>query len=168
MRVTIQTLGTRGDVQPYVALARALQSRGHDVQLAAPEQFDGFITDQGVEFAGLPGEFLALLETPEGKAAVAGSKGFGAGFKLLNHVRPMMTELLMRCWQSAQAFRPDVIIHHPKSLGSPHIAQALNIPHVLASPLPGFTPTSDFPARSTSPGTSARSSGKCWRRTTAS
>lgn len=43
MRVAIETLGSRGDVQPYVALALALLARGHDVQLAAPAQFQDFV-----------------------------------------------------------------------------------------------------------------------------
>ena len=36
MRIAIHTLGTRGDVQPYLALAIGLKSRGHDVLMAAP------------------------------------------------------------------------------------------------------------------------------------
>jgi UDP:flavonoid glycosyltransferase YjiC (YdhE family) len=36
MRVAIHTLGTRGDIQPYIALALGLIERGHRVQLAAP------------------------------------------------------------------------------------------------------------------------------------
>lgn len=43
MRVAIQTLGTRGDVQPYMALSLGLMARGHTVQLAAPSQFDALV-----------------------------------------------------------------------------------------------------------------------------
>jgi UDP:flavonoid glycosyltransferase YjiC (YdhE family) len=94
MRIAIQTLGTRGDVQPYLSLARGLKEQGHQVQIAAPEQFVAFAIRHGVPFAPLPGEFLALLNTPEGKAAVAGGTGFTAGLKLLKHVRPLMRRLL--------------------------------------------------------------------------
>ena len=41
MRFSIHTLGTRGDVQPYLALARGLLARGHKVLLVAPAQFAG-------------------------------------------------------------------------------------------------------------------------------
>ncbi|WP_309086187.1 glycosyltransferase [Chelativorans sp.] len=61
MRFAIETLGTRGDVQPYLALAMGLMARGHEVQLAAPVQFTDMAAEYGVPFAGLPGEFLALL-----------------------------------------------------------------------------------------------------------
>ena len=39
MRVAIHTLGTRGDVQPYLALALGLKQAGHEVLIAAPFQF---------------------------------------------------------------------------------------------------------------------------------
>jgi UDP:flavonoid glycosyltransferase YjiC (YdhE family) len=146
MRFAIETLGTRGDVQPYIALALGLIARGHEVQLAAPIQFADMVADRGVPFAALPGEFLALLDTPEGKAAIAGGRGFGAGFKLLKHVRPLMRRLLDEEWQAVRRFRPDVLVYHPKSVGSPDMAAALGIPHVLASPIPGFSPTSEFPS----------------------
>ena len=144
MRIAIETLGTRGDVQPYLALARGLLARGHDVQLAAPVQF-GEMVAQHVGFIPLPGEFLALMDTPEGKAAIAGGEGFAAGFKLLKYVRPLIRRLLDEEWNAVRDFRPDLILYHPKSLGSPSMATALNVPHVLASPLPGFTATSAFP-----------------------
>lgn len=146
MRIAIQTLGTRGDVQPYLALSLELARRGHDVQVAAPLQFEAMVAGRGLRFAPLPGEFLALLNTPDDKAAIAGSRGFRAGLKLLGHVRPLMRRLLDAEWAAVRAFGPDVILHHPKSLASPHMAEALGCPYVLASPLPGFTPTSAFPS----------------------
>ena len=119
MRVAIETLGTRGDVQPYVALARALIARGHDVQLAAPEQFADFAQANGVPFVGLPGEFLALMDSPEGKAAIGAGKGFSPGFKLLKHVRPMMMRLLEEEWSAVRSYRPD---------GSDPSSEVLRIP----------------------------------------
>lgn len=145
MRVAIQTLGTRGDVQPYVALAKGLAARGHEVVLAGPEQYESLAGAHGIAYHGLPGEFLALLETPEGKAAVAGGQGFSAGFKLLKHVRPMMSRLLADEWRGLTDFRPDAIVHHPKSITAPYAAARLDVPLLLASPLPGLTPTSAFP-----------------------
>jgi sterol 3beta-glucosyltransferase len=145
VRICIQTLGTRGDVQPYLALARGLMARGHEVQLAAPEQFADFAGETRVAFAPLPGEILALLDTSEGKAAIAGGAGFSAGFRLLKHARPLIQRLLDAEWQVVKSFSPDLILYHPKSIAAPHIAERLEVPTILASPLPGFTPTSAFP-----------------------
>ncbi|AEQ50612.1 glycosyltransferase [Pelagibacterium halotolerans] len=144
-RIAITTMGTRGDVQPYIALARGLVGQGHRVILLAPEQFDGLVAGYDIPFAPLPGDLLALLDTQEGKMAVGSSKGFGAGLKLLKHMRPLGERLLDAEWAAIRAFVPDLIVHHPKSFGTPHMAEALGCQYMLASPLPGFTPTSDFP-----------------------
>ncbi|MEP7240761.1 MAG: glycosyltransferase [Devosia sp.] len=146
MRIAIHTLGTRGDMQPYVALALGLRARGHEVQIAAPARFADFATGRGLGFAPLPAEFLEMMNTPEGKAAIGGGEGFSAGFKLLKQARPLMRSLLDLEWAAAKSFSPQVIVGHPKSLAAPHIGEALGIPAVLASPLPGFTPTSAFPS----------------------
>jgi sterol 3beta-glucosyltransferase len=145
MRIAIQTLGTRGDVQPYVALALGLMREGHTVQMAAPVQYGALPQERGVPFAPLPGDFLALIDTPEGKAAIAGGEGFSAGFKLLKHIKPLMRDLMDEELRGLRSFAPDIIIYHPKSIVSPLIADALNCAAFLASPLPGFTPTSAFP-----------------------
>jgi sterol 3beta-glucosyltransferase len=147
MRVAIHTLGTRGDVQPYVALARGLIRAGHVVSLAAPAQFEDFVGSYGVDFASLPREFLDLMDDPEARAFMAGSKGgFGTGFKMLKKVGPVMMRLFDQEWEAARAFGPDLIVFHPKALAAPHIAERLAVPVVLASPLPGFTPTAAFPS----------------------
>jgi sterol 3beta-glucosyltransferase len=53
VKVLNMTLGTRGDVQPFVALARGLGGAGHEAVLAAPHRFAAFVRDRGVDFAGI-------------------------------------------------------------------------------------------------------------------
>lgn len=146
MRISLHTLGTRGDVQPFIALACALKALGHDVQLAAPSQFAASASARSIAFTELPAGFLELLDSPEGKAAVAGGQGFSAGFKLLKHVKPLMADMMRKEWDAARYFRPDVIVAHPKSISIPHVAEALQKPFVMASPVPGLTPTRTFPS----------------------
>ncbi|CAN1722526.1 sterol 3beta-glucosyltransferase [Hyphomicrobium sp. 1Nfss2.1] len=126
-------------------MALGLQARGHDVQLAAPRQFAATAEKHGICFAALPGELLNLIGTPEGKAALTRGKGFGAGLGLLKHARPLMRDLLDADWNAVRSFAPDLLIYHPKSLAIPHISELIGVPCMLASPLPGFTPTSAFP-----------------------
>ena len=146
MRVSIHTYGTRGDVQPYVALALGLKEAGHEPLIAGPEQFAAFVRGHGVGFAPLPGEMLALIDDPAAQAVLEGSSGFGGGLKLIGRIRPAMGRLLAAEWQVAKDARPDLLVHHPKSLAAPGIGEKLGIPAVLASPLPGFTPTAAFPS----------------------
>ena len=146
MRVAIHTYGTRGDVQPFVAFALALRSAGHDVQLAGPVQYASLAKDREIAYVALPGDLVALIDTPEGKAAIEGGEGFAAGLRLLKNIRPLIEGLLLAEWEAARDFRPDAIVYHPKSLAALHIAERLGSIPILAAPLPVLTPTSAFPS----------------------
>ena len=146
MRVSIHTYGTRGDVQPFVALALGLKAAGHEPVIAGPEQFTGFVEGYGIAYQPLPGEMLALIDDPAAQAVLEGSSGFAGGLKLIGRMRPAMDRMLVAEWEAAAEAAPDILVHHPKSLAAPSIAEKLGIPAVLASPLPGFTPTSAFPS----------------------
>ena len=58
MKIAIHTLGTRGDLQPYLALSRGLVARGHEVLIAAPAQFEKDVAREAVGFSALPAAFL--------------------------------------------------------------------------------------------------------------
>ncbi len=144
MRLAIHTLGTRGDVQPYVALARGLMAAGCEVVLATAARFEGFVRARGVPFAPLPDVFLDLMDTPEGRAALSGRKTLTWTLRMVRQVRPLMRSLLDAQWASVGG--ADAIIYHPKALGSVHIAERLGIPAFCAFTLPGMTPTRAFPS----------------------
>lgn len=138
MRIVIMTAGSRGDVQPFVALAKGLQHAGHDVSLCTAATFEGFIASHGVRYAYMNDDLLRLIDTPEGKAALEGGSKLG----LIRKVQPMMRKLLNDEWAAAQG--AEAIIYHPKTLGGYHIAEKLNIPAFMSVPLPLYTPTSAF------------------------
>jgi hypothetical protein len=50
MQIMIIAGGSRGDVQPYVALGVGLQAAGHTVRILAPMNFRELITAHGLEF----------------------------------------------------------------------------------------------------------------------
>lgn len=61
MRVTILAIGTRGDVQPYVALGLRLQDCGDEVCLATHQMFEHLVTDAGLPFSSVAGNPKAVL-----------------------------------------------------------------------------------------------------------
>lgn len=142
-RIAIHTLGTCGDVQPYVALGQGLHEAGHQVCLATSPQFESFVTGYGLEFAPLPGDLVDLLGTPLGQQAVSGRHRLRALFTLMRQIRPMYRRLLDAQWDACNEI--DAIVYHPKAIGGVHIAEKLGIPAFLALPLPGLTPTRAFP-----------------------
>jgi UDP:flavonoid glycosyltransferase YjiC (YdhE family) len=68
MRTTLVVFGSRGDIQPHMAFALALQEAGHTVTYATHRAFEGFVNDFGVPFAPLAGDPLdaeqVLISTP--------------------------------------------------------------------------------------------------------
>ena len=52
MKVTILTLGSRGDVQPYIALAREMIKIGHEVVICTGATFQHFI--EKIRFPFIP------------------------------------------------------------------------------------------------------------------
>ncbi|MFB4279622.1 glycosyltransferase [Nonomuraea sp. MTCD27] len=71
MRPLLITVGSRGDVQPYLALARGLLAAGHRPVLAAPRRFAPLAAAHGVEFAPLNDEMLALQDSVQGQGVRA-------------------------------------------------------------------------------------------------
>jgi UDP:flavonoid glycosyltransferase YjiC (YdhE family) len=53
MHASLATMGTDGDVFPYIGLAVLLRSRGHQVTLAAPEPYRDLVADLGLDFRPL-------------------------------------------------------------------------------------------------------------------
>jgi hypothetical protein len=82
MRVLLSTYGTRGDVEPFVALAKALKARGHDVALCTPTGFRDTVERHGVPYAHMDNAVLelteAILRAPTRAEQRRLFKGFGA------------------------------------------------------------------------------------------
>ena len=149
MKVLVITVGSRGDVQPYVALGKGLQAAGHAVTVATCSSFEPFITDHGLEYGYLNDDFLMLLDSAEGRAAMEDGSGvLGAiktNIRLAQQANPINRGLLRDAWEAARQVNPDVIVYHPKALAGPHLAEKLGVPAVLALPVPTHVPTGDFP-----------------------
>src|SRR5690349_7107878 len=63
MRILLATLGTAGDVHPFVGIGIALKQRGHDVVLATNGHFEAGIRQAGLAFAsiGAPEEYRQAI-----------------------------------------------------------------------------------------------------------
>ena len=71
MLITLLTAGTRGDVQPYIALGVKLKQKGYKIRLAASKTFKDLVTGYGLEFYSLPGDLTTLIKDPKLKGAMA-------------------------------------------------------------------------------------------------
>ncbi|MFJ6279143.1 glycosyltransferase [Arthrobacter subterraneus] len=139
MHVLIMSFGTRGDIQPYAALAGELARTGHDVTLAVPEGFAELVPHAGPgTITHRPAGSTMLRLVQEVMPELSGPRH---ALRTLGIMTSAMRELNTECWAAAQSARPDVVVYHPKCLAGPHISEALGVPGVLSLPLPFFTPT---------------------------
>jgi vancomycin aglycone glucosyltransferase len=90
MRILLASIGSRGDVQPALALGVALKAAGHAVIVGAPPDFEAWAQGLGLEFASSGHSMQSLIE--ENKAALTNPLRIGKAIRevLLEHVPPMM------------------------------------------------------------------------------
>ena len=146
MKVLIMTLGTRGDVQPFIALARGLLAAGHEVVLAAPQRFAGFVAGHEVPFAGVDDGPMRLMDDPAVAGVIEG--GVRARLRQVRTMPAMFTQLLADCWAIAShgaGAGADVVVHNGQIIAGQHVAEKLGVPAVLALPIPMYVPTGGFP-----------------------
>lgn len=149
MRILIATIGTRGDVQPYLALARGLKAAGHDVALCTCERYAPWISQFGVTHLPLDDSLLRLLESPAGRLLIGQLDSVWGGLRtawsVLQQVRPMNERLVTDAWTASEVWRPDLIVYHPKLFCMPAISARRGIPAVLAPLIPMQVATGDAP-----------------------
>ena len=139
MRILLLTAGSRGDVEPFLALGRRAAREGHVVRIGVTREFVGTATEAGLDVAPLDGDYQALVEA-QGVSAIAAMRAYRST------IAPMMAGILRSAAEAAVAFRPDVIVHHPKILSADLAAAHLGVPTVLVEMVPVSTPTAAFPA----------------------
>ncbi|GME63925.1 hypothetical protein C8J57DRAFT_1469696 [Neofusicoccum parvum] len=151
LNIVIQVVGSRGDVQPFVALGCELQKHGHRVRLATHDVFDDFVRKSGLEFypiGGDPAELMAYMVKNPG--LIPNIKTLRQGD--IQRKRTMVAEMLHGCWKSCvepdplsdAPFVADAIIANPPSFAHIHCAQALGIPVHLMFTMP-WSSTRAFP-----------------------
>lgn len=146
MHLVIVTSGSRGDVQPYLALALRAQRAGHRVTLATHEVFRGWIGGFGVPFRALHGDPKRMLSAPGADAWLAGgsraglfrfAREFGREFTSL--IDGLLTDLV------AVTADADLVVHGAVCMAATQLQELRGMP-VMAGWLAPLTPTRAFPA----------------------
>ena len=143
MNITIISLGTRGDVQPYVALGLGLKKAGHHVKLATHVEFSSFVTDYGLDFSPVEGNIQALLDGDAGKGMLgSGNNKFDFFRHFAALAKPLMKKIMVDSWEACQG--ADVILNSLFGMfAAKSIAERLGIPYYPAMIFPE-TPTKVF------------------------
>jgi sterol 3beta-glucosyltransferase len=145
MQITILALGSRGDVQPLLALAVGLQLTGrHEVSFVTSNDFERVVRNHGVNFFSLGVNARELLGTEAAWDVLESGRNVIQGmWQIVRMMRPTLEQLVGRVWQASQT--AEAIIFSTLGIGAYHIAEKQRLPCFWALPFPFFNRTRSFP-----------------------
>jgi vancomycin aglycone glucosyltransferase len=133
MRVLLSTIGSRGDVQPLVALAWQLKALGQEVRLCVPPDFRDWI-----EGLGMPVTPIGPELRPTGKASPSAAR------PTPEQRRQMMEGTVATQFETiaAAAQSCDVIVGATAlQIAASSVAESMGIPYVFAAYCPAVLPS---------------------------
>jgi sterol 3beta-glucosyltransferase len=144
MDIGIYTYGTRGDLQPYVALALGLINKGHNVTISATEDFTDFVEGFNIPFQPLFGNAEAMMNSAEGQSILKSGnpiKLMKYYFKVLHDTRTPLRKSYLDAISKV-----DYIIANSMTLPIVSaIAEKQNKKIALTYFMPPIVPTREFP-----------------------
>lgn len=148
MKITIFAAGSRGDIQPCIALGRGLQEAGYAVRLAAPENFADFVRGHGLDFDPLRGDVQQVMASETGRAVM--ETGGGNPLRSIGAIRTLIAPIVQAMCADVHAACQDtdalICLGIFAAFGQ-SVAEALHIPILHVEPAP-LLPTRAFPAPS--------------------
>ena len=144
MKIAIMAMGSRGDVQPYIALGKGLKAAGHFVRLITHQNFERLVTSHGLEFYPVKGDVQAVLESPEMLKLLEQGNFLAINAHTAKLVRSAAIDWAQDGIAACRGI--DLLVAGVGGLYlSIALAQKLNIRFLQAYIFP-FTPTTAFPA----------------------
>jgi sterol 3beta-glucosyltransferase len=132
--VTILTMGSRGDVQPYVAIGRGLGAAGYAVRIATLKPFRDFIRSYGLDFCAIPDPLASPEQSDEWKKWQSSDAAFWDKLRalraILRQARPALVRNLDACVEACRGSH--LILSSFTGFPGAPVAKLLGIPHVWA------------------------------------
>ena len=120
MKIILISIGTRGDIEPFLAIGEILKEKGHQVICAFPEQFSSLVEDSNMEFASLGPKFIEMLDSDVGKAILgdigSGLKKIIAYIKFARNSTDINRELIKKQYELIESENPDRIVYNGKAI----------------------------------------------------
>lgn len=141
--VVIFAAGSRGDVQPCLALGRALTRQGDAVRLLASARYQHLNDATGVDFHPLSADPAEIIESAEGQELLASRRNPAAFIRSLSRVlRPRIGQILEQTRAAAEG--ADLVLAPTLGFLGVHLSQYLRVPHAIIHFQPS-QPTGMFP-----------------------
>lgn len=143
MPVTVLAAGSRGDVQPYLALAVGLKKEGYQVRFAANSNFAPLVARYGLEFFPIQVDSFEIIHNPRTRNWLESESAIRMALNTIRAVRPVVHQLLVDTFDACKG--NSLIIYNSYAL--PFIyyfGRYLDIPSIPATLHP--LPTRAYPA----------------------
>jgi sterol 3beta-glucosyltransferase len=147
MKIAITTLGSRGDLQPYIALGLGLKKVGYDVLIISAKNEEDFVRNYGLNFYALDVDIQQLMEGNSDVQEMAKGnnpiKFIVSHLKGSKNLKKLMVKTQGEIWNAC--LDADLIIFHPGMPIGYFIAELNNKKSVLVNPFP-VVATKDYPS----------------------
>src|SRR4051794_32570616 len=125
MRVLITATGSHGDINPFIAVGRALLARGHEVVFVANPYYGPQVEEAGLGFLPL-GELFDLKTLSQYPDVMHPRKG---GKLVINDwLLPFADEMMRKLPGMLDEVKPDVVLHHHIAFAAPWVCAKRGIP----------------------------------------
>lgn len=151
MRITAFSLGSYGDVMPFIILGKELIKRGYDYNVATYENFKDKVIGEGVGYKKISGDAEEMVAVLLGNSNNGASEGMNGISYLLNKYPKAYEDFYAACKES------DLVIYMQFGAPAYHFAEKMGIPAIRSLVFP-FEKTKKYCAISE---TMRRDSLKC-------
>jgi UDP:flavonoid glycosyltransferase YjiC (YdhE family) len=144
VRIAILATGSRGDVEPYIALGKGLKKAGHRISIISHQNFDSLTSSHGLDFWGIAGNVQEIAQSNEMSQRIERGSFLSVLSQMKKEAEKLATEAAETGVSACK--NCDLIIAGLGGLfTAASLAEKLEIPLIQAYYIP-FTPTSEIPS----------------------
>jgi UDP:flavonoid glycosyltransferase YjiC (YdhE family) len=148
MRIAIIATGSRGDVQPYLALAKGFTESGHSVRFVTHQNYEELVHSVSLDYWPIPGDVQNIVQSADMRERIEGGNFLLLMSQMAKEAQKGAVNLAQVCLEAAQGM--DLLLAGMGGINiAVGVAEKLGLPVIQAYLLP-FTPTRDFPSVLTS------------------
>lgn len=150
--IVIECIGSRGDVEPYVALGQGLSGAGFDVTIATHEPFRTLIESTGLRFRSVAGDPTEIVQSARGLHWLDSGRN---PVRMITRLRELAQPLMNRYLADTEAalIDADAVVFSVLGVAAYHVAEQRQIPAIggwlapmsrtseLRNPMVSFLPT---------------------------
>lgn len=137
MEIVLATSGSRGDVQPMIALALGLIDAGHEIMLIGPPEKEKWAQEMGCPYTGLGRDVTAFLDTIENPISLSTALIFRNYVKNEIHTQFEILPALLE--------KADLVIGSSLMFALSSVCESMNIPYRYVAFTPQLFPSSAHP-----------------------